>query len=60
MNENNTNDFEIDKLNDIKVNHWNCNSIKNKQLEFKNYLHVNKPDVVSLNEIKCCNNWANE
>ena len=46
-------------IKNIIVNHWNCNSIKNKELEFKLFLQQNKPDIVSLNEIKCCNNLAN-
>ena len=36
-----------------KILHWNCNSITNKLDEFKSFLSQNKPDIVSLNEIKC-------
>lgn len=42
-----------------KINHWNCNSIKNKDLKLKYFLEKNKPDVLSINEIKCNEYWAN-
>ena len=44
----------------IKVIHWNCNSIKNKINEFLIFIQLNKPDLISLNETKCCETWANE
>ena len=31
---------------------WNCNSINNKQEEFKTFLNKNKPDIMLLNETK--------
>jgi exonuclease III len=40
------------KLKDLKIIHWNCNSLGNKIEEFKHFLSVNKPDIVSLNETK--------
>lgn len=57
---NNLNQSNTNKPSKIKINHLNCNSIKNKLLEFKNYLENFKPDIFSLNEIKCSDNWANE
>ena len=36
--------------------HWNPNSIKNKYYEFLNFINVNKPDLISLNETKINNN----
>jgi hypothetical protein len=37
----------------LKVLHWNCNSIKNKFKYLEQYLHENKIDIVSINELKC-------
>ena len=50
----------LGSLEGIKVVHWNCNSIKNKINEFLVFIQLHKPDIVSLNEIKCCETWANE
>ena len=44
----------------FKITHWNCNSVKNKANELKQFLKENNPDVISLNEIKCDEKWANE
>ena len=44
----------------FKITHWNCNSVKNKANELKQFLKENNPDVFSLNEIKCDEKWANE
>lgn len=38
--------------NQLKVVHWNCNSLYGKIEEFKLYLKQFEPDFVSLNEIK--------
>ena len=46
--------------NKLLFHHWNCNSIKNKELELKQFLEHNKSDFLSLNEIKCSTAWANE
>ena len=43
----------------FKIIHWNCNSVKNKASELKQFLIINKPDLLSLNEIKCDKYWAN-
>jgi exonuclease III len=40
------------KINNTIITHWNCNSINNKIEEFKLFLNTNKPDIISLNEIK--------
>ena len=39
----------------FKAIHWNCNSLKNKVSELKQFLRDHSPDIMSLNEIKCCN-----
>lgn len=45
----------------LTIVHWNCNSIKGQKLEeFKEYLISSKPDIVSLNEIKCNRYQAND
>ena len=46
--------------NKLLFHHWNCNSIKNKELELKQFLEHNKSDFLSLNEIKSSTAWANE
>lgn len=44
----------------IKLIHWNCNSIKGQKIEeLKEFLMQAKPDIVSLNEIKCNKSNAN-
>lgn len=37
------------------MTHWNCNSIKNKKIELKNFLNNYNPLIVSLNETKSDN-----
>ena len=44
----------------FKVIHCNCNSVKNKVNELKQFLSSHSPDIMFLNEIKCNNYWANE
>jgi exodeoxyribonuclease-3 len=44
--------FKINKTKNIKIVHWNCNSINNKIEEFKLFLLKYKPDIISLNETK--------
>ena len=36
----------------LKIIHWNCFSFGNKELEFKQFLLDQKPDIVLLNEVK--------
>jgi exonuclease III len=36
----------------LKIVHWNCNSINNKQEEFKYFIYKHKPDIITLNETK--------
>ena len=36
----------------LKVGHWNCNSIQNKSLIFNKFLNDNNFDVFCLNETK--------
>ena len=43
----------------IKVQQFNCNSIRNKESEFREFLLKSKPDIISLNEIKCNEAEAN-
>ena len=50
----------LNTTNGMKVSHWNCNSIKNKINEFLVIIQLNQPDLISLNEIKCCETWAIE
>ena len=63
-NENNNNSVNnspnINSINNIKIIHWNCNSVKNKIDELKQFLFINKPNIMSLNEIKCNEYEANE
>ena len=44
----------------LKIMHWNCNSIKDKVEGLSRLLKKEKPDVFSLNEIKCNENEAND
>jgi len=37
----------------LSILHWNCNGLTSKIDELETYLVLNKPDIVSLNEIKC-------
>ncbi len=43
---------------DLSVLHWNCNGLTSKIDQLKSYLLKKKPDIVSLNEIKCNTNSA--
>ncbi len=45
--------------NKFKVLHWNCNSIADKAIVFNLLIQKQKPDVISLNEIKCSVEEAN-
>jgi exonuclease III len=38
--------------NNLRLVHWNCNSLNNKIDEFKDFCFTNKPHVISLNETK--------
>jgi exonuclease III len=38
--------------NNFKIVHWNCNSINNKQDEFKLFIQKHKPEIILLNETK--------
>ena len=42
----------------LTVLHWNCNGLKSKIDELETYLLSKRPDIVSLNELKCNNNEA--
>ena len=33
--------------------HWNCNSLRNKIEDLKEYILINKPNIVCINETKC-------
>ncbi len=37
----------------INIIHWNCNFLKNKLPDILNYIEIESPDVICLNEIKC-------
>ena len=43
----------------FSVVHWNCNGIKSKIEELIVFCNENKPDFISLNEIKCNQMEAN-
>ena len=55
---NNNNKAPASAIN-IKITHWNANSIKNKVDLLKHYISHSSPLVLSLNEIKCDRNYAN-
>lgn len=38
--------------NNLSIIHWNCNSVRNKQIEFIDFLKKFKPCIVSLSETK--------
>ena len=38
---------------DVKVLHYNCNAIKEKVVLFQSLIKNLKPDIISLNELKC-------
>ena len=40
------------KLDSLKIIHWNCNGIKSKLDVLTQFLNTHKPDIMSLNEIK--------
>jgi hypothetical protein len=43
---------KIKNVENLKIVHWNCNSIGNKKELLGEYLHRYKPHIVSLNETK--------
>ena len=43
----------------LKIFHWNCNGLASKIKQLEQYLHTNKPDIISLNELKCNDLTAN-
>ena len=47
------------KISKLKVIHWNSNSIKDKIELLSDFLKVEKPDIMSINEIKCTESLAN-
>jgi len=48
-----------DKIKNIKIIHWNCNSINNKIEEFKDFIIKFNPEIVLLNETKINDFMAN-
>lgn len=36
----------------LVIHQWNCNWVKNKLLELKNYLQINRVEVMILNDVK--------
>ncbi len=44
----------------FRILHWNCNSIKKKNRFLESFLAKNDIDIISLNEIKCNLNRAND
>jgi exonuclease III len=47
------------KTKNIKIVHWNCNSINNKFEELKIFLYKQNPDIIMLNETKINDFTAN-
>jgi len=50
---------KIENNKNFSVVHWNCNGIKSKIEELIVFCNENKPDFISLNEIKCNQMEAN-
>ena len=42
--------------NKLKLVHWNCNSLYNKQAELYNFFNIFEPDIICLNETKLSKN----
>ena len=51
----NVNDKPDLELNKLRIYHWNCNSLMGKRTYIKEFLRVEKPHLLFLNEIKCKN-----
>jgi hypothetical protein len=54
-----THEINKNQKTNLKIIHWNCNSIKDKIDTLKAFLQDEKPDLMSLNEIKCNETEAN-
>ena len=46
------NNSNIKTVNNLKVGHWNSNSIKNKNFLFNKFINENNFDIFCLNETK--------
>lgn len=43
----------------LSVIHWNCNGLASKTKQLEQFIYTQRPDIISLNELKCNEFTAN-
>ena len=51
---------KIQKIQNLKIIHFNCNGVVSKNLTKASFLKFEKPSIMSLNELRCSEPNAND